>query len=472
MSSRFTAVPLASGESFILETDVQGERRVVLVDGGQSKVDDPNINELYQAIEKYCPSIQGKIDIAICTHRDHDHAGGFPAFVKAWLSSGKQIGEFWLPGAWSSAVEHLLTDPDGIVSLLVEGAMIAASRIADTRAVSYRQRSDTASTGDRLQSIDLLINKLRGSIESDFNAGALPTLGSWTGQLGERQFFGDFEAQERIERSAASWGFSVEEWRQIGGNITSSSIHGASLTARADSASAWLWYALDDISMRPLARTLAGNAIDTAEAIRAIASAAASFDIPVRWFDFEKFGSGNSPAGGYSDFLIPLNSVEVSASRREDNALILFLKLTLTEQNVSSLVFQRIETEDEPAVIFLADSRLAFGIDRPERDFPMHLKHAARPVIYTAAHHGSRNNDHAYKVLGEWLSVVYPTSMAVRNGGVWNQTLDGFLKVERRRCAQCSQCHGGNWSQLVQISTGGQNWVWPSGQGRACGMPK
>ena len=472
MSSRFTAVPLGSGESFILETDVEGKRKVVLVDGGQSKRDDPAKNELLLAIERHCPGIGERIDIAICTHRDHDHAGGFPAFVKAWLSRGKQIGEFWLPGAWSGAVEHVLVNPDQIISLLTEGAAEAAAKAS---------RSEVRPTGDvpfaatersTMRSIDALVNEMRSSRRTDDRSvPQAQTFASLQHSVSDAMPESEEHPQRRMARAATSWGFTPQRWTELAGNLDSSSLHVASLSERLNGHNV-IWWASPPLVSFPLARTLAANAIDTAEAIRAIASAAVSFDIPVRWFDFELFEDGQSPAGGYPGFLIPLNAVEVQAAPRQDEALVLFLKLALTEQNVASLVFQRVETNEEPGVVFVADSRLAFGIDRPEKDFPKHIRPASRPVIYTAPHHGSRNNDHAYGMLAAWLGELYPSSIAVRNGGVWNQRLEGYLGIALRRCAQCYQCHGGAWSQLVQINSGGGHWLWPSKRGRDCGEPR
>lgn len=169
---------------------------------------------------------------------------------------------------------------------------------------------------------------------------------------------------------------------------------------------------------------------------------------------------------------MPLNTVEVEKIDREIDGLKLFYSLKLTEQNVSSLVFQRVPTASEPSVIFVADSRLAFGIDEPRESFHKHLVVPDGPLIYTAAHHGSRNNDRAYDVLKEWLGEHFDGSIAVRNGGVHNQTLDGFLGVSNRRCAQCYQCHGGDWCQLVQLVSEGTSWMWPSEDGRRCGKPK
>lgn len=466
MASRFTALPLRSGESFVLETDVEGTRKVVLVDGGQSANEKPEKNELYRAIRKHCPEVS-TIDIAICTHRDHDHAGGFPAFVKVWLSEGHDIREFWLPGAWSAAVEDLLVNPDRAVQLLFNGARAAANAMPDTRDQEMRALAEGRGVDDLRTIAELLRNQRRSLPDR-------PETESQTFRpqaLGHGYLVEDGGPDGRMARAAASWGFSPPEWRRIGEDLESSSIHEAPLAARLGRRSVMYWRSFD-LETKPLAHTLATNAIDTAEAIRAIASAAVSFDIPVRWFDFERFEAEKPPEGGYQGFLIPLNTVEIGARPRETEALRLFLSLALTEQNVASLVFQRVETNEEPGVVFVADSRLAFGLARPEKDFPNHLQKLTRPIIYTAAHHGSRNNDNAYKVLSGWLGRLYSGSMAIRNGGVWNQTLDGYLGVEKRRCAQCLQCHEKGWSQLVQINTQGASWSWPSDQGGVCGTPK
>lgn len=466
MASRFTALPLRSGESFVLETDVEGTRKVVLVDGGQSAHVKPDKNELYRAIRKHCPDVSN-IDIAICTHRDHDHAGGFPAFVKVWLSEGHDIGEFWLPGAWSAAVEDLLVNPDRSIQLLFNGARAASDAMTDTR------RQDTHATAegrdvDDLRTIAELLRDQRLALPDQQDSGRRT---GFDQPLSHGYLFEDGGPDNRTVRAAASWGFSPTEWRRIGEDLESSSIHETPLAARLGRRSVVYWPSLD-LEADSLAQTLAAHAVDTAEAIRAIASAAVSFDIPVRWFDFEPFEAEKPPAGGYEGFLIPLNAVEIQARARETEALRLFLSLALTEQNVASLVFQRVETNEEPGVVFVADSRLAFGLARPEKDFPNHLQKLSRPIIYTAAHHGSRNNDNAYKVLSGWLGRLYSGSIAIRNGGVWNQKLDGYLGIEKRRCAQCLQCHEKGWSQLVQINTKGAIWSWPSDQGGVCGTPK
>lgn len=490
MASRFTALPLSSGESFVLETDHGGKRWAVMVDGGQSKSEGPEKNELYRAIREHCREITDTIDIAICTHRDHDHAGGFPAFIKTWLAEGNDIGEFWLPGGWAGAVELALTNPDRLVSMLHEGASAAAYRIGEhersreNEIKPLTRKSFREGTPRSIQSqmYDMCVEdsgKQRFEEKSIFNGGLKDDRSADSG---------------RTARAANSWGFTAGDWEAIQSDLETSAIHVEPLADRAiaydqllgevvvyetffDEGSehgqlvAQHTFRKETVDLQ-LARSLFRNSIDTAEAIRDIASAAVMFDIPVRWFDFSAFQNGANPSGGIEGFLQPLNAVELRKAERETNALKLFFKLTLTEQNVASLVFQRRETDAEPGAIFLGDSRLAFGIEQPETDFKEHLFQPKRPIVYTAAHHGSRNNDHAYEVLAKWLPSLFETSIAVRNGGVWNQTLSEYLNVKNRRCAQCHQCHGGDWSQLVQINSDGADWTWPSDQGGKCGVPK
>ncbi|WP_133065819.1 hypothetical protein [Mameliella alba] len=490
MASRFTALPLSSGESFILETDHKCKRYVILVDGGQSKRKNPKKNGLYKAIRQCCPDIADTIDIAICTHRDHDHAGGFPAFIETWLAEGNDIGEFWLPGGWAGAVEMSLTNPDRLVTTLRDGANTAADRIGEHD--RYGETDVESMTSRSFPSRTLR------SIQAEMYDMCIKA--SWPGDSKEQaranRSMEDYPSVgvSRTENAANSWGFTVEDWEAIRSDLETSAIHSEPLTDRAgtyhqlsgeffvDEAfidgsgerGHWISRHVFDggNSTSQLARSLFRNIIDTAEAIRKIASAAVMFDIPVRWFDFSAFEKGAKPSGGIKGFLQPLNAVELGQAERETDALLLFFKLALTEQNVASLVFQRLETDSEPGAIFLGDSRLAFGTDEPERNFEKHLVQPNRPILYTAPHHGSRNNDRAYEVLADWLPDLFDASIAVRNGGVWNQTLSKYLSIKNRRCAQCYQCHGGDWSQPVQISSDGPKWNWPSSLGGECGVPK
>jgi len=121
MTSVFTALLPSSGESFLLETEHNGAPRVVLVDAGRA-------NFLREAIETKKPgNTVERIDIAICTHADKDHAGGFPNFIKSWYGkSGKTIGEIWLPAAWAIVDKYLQGELPNLSKRLRSGAEASA----------------------------------------------------------------------------------------------------------------------------------------------------------------------------------------------------------------------------------------------------------------------------------------------------------------------------------------------------------
>jgi hypothetical protein len=466
MASRFTALPLRTGESFVLETDHDGKRWVILYDGGQRKCKGTRKNELFQLLRKHCPEIKDHIDIAVCSHSDIDHSGGFPDFVATWTSEGNTIGEFWLPALWSPALPDVLINPDRLIARLADGALQAVSEIVlndnaiRTTMVEREGRSEYRSIEQQLH--DNAIRSFRDN-RSDRVATLVPEADI-------------SEENSRRFQVASSLGLDVGSLEIIQNNLEESSTLTIPMTERQvlRSREPWLWP--EDFAMAETLQarhTHLNSVLETADTIQKIATVAATNEIPIRWFDFTPFEAGVAPSGGFAKFFQPLNTIEVKGVKREADNLMFFFSLKLTEQNVSSLVFQRVEESSEPSVIFVADSRLAFGIDKPERDFPKHLTPPTKSVIFTAAHHGSRNNDRAYVVLKDWLGAdLFQKSVAVRNGGVHNQTLADYLKIENRRCAQCYQCHGGDWNQLVRVETLKDEWIWPPNQGGKCGVPK
>jgi glyoxylase-like metal-dependent hydrolase (beta-lactamase superfamily II) len=82
MTSRFTAFPLGSGEAFLLQTEQVGKDWAVLVDSGNLSAGIPH--PLVAAIDEIDSNLP-RIDIAICTHHDMDHARGFRSFADAMI---------------------------------------------------------------------------------------------------------------------------------------------------------------------------------------------------------------------------------------------------------------------------------------------------------------------------------------------------------------------------------------------------
>ena len=92
MSSTFIALPLTSGEAFLLRTpDQNGRERVILVDSGKKYGE--GTRELADILSKISPRID-HIDFAICTHSDSDHSQGFWAFADDWYGMKRTLGEY------------------------------------------------------------------------------------------------------------------------------------------------------------------------------------------------------------------------------------------------------------------------------------------------------------------------------------------------------------------------------------------
>lgn len=93
MSLKFHALEVGSGDAFLLENNGW----YCLFDAGGAK---KKIVDLLK--EK---GIR-KLDLAICSHNDKDHANGFLGLLE--LNSGIDIDEIWLPGTWAKIIEFVV----------------------------------------------------------------------------------------------------------------------------------------------------------------------------------------------------------------------------------------------------------------------------------------------------------------------------------------------------------------------------
>ena len=451
MSSTFIALPLSSGEAFLLRTpDKNGRERVILVDSG--KTDREGTRELADILSRISPRID-HIDFAICTHSDADHSKGFWSFADDWYGMKRTLGEYWLPGGWANAMPAILTDPTGFAAKLMDGAMQASQKMGgpdgELASVSREERYYKASYNFDPESVANAVTVLDNEEPPSLEAG-----------LG------------LSENDATLLRMDYEE-----SDDTVDAFDAALKSMQSSWSPFWPYVFFDKLDSRkflPVAlegRALFQEVAETAQAIRKIALAAVAHKIRVRWFDFAEYKKTDTPRGGERGLLEPCCAVEVVPDKAKAMALsnlMLFQSLRLTRQNVESLVFYRPENGDEPGVIFLGDSRLAHGIEKPGKPFPLPFVKPKRKLLITAPHHGSRNNDHAFGVLKNWLGT--DQQYYVRNGGQAGQTLADYITYSERRCAQCIQCHGKNWNQSVSVGTNGNDWKWPP-NAKKCGTP-
>lgn len=92
MSLKFHALEVGSGDAFLLENNGW----YCLFDAGGAK---KRIVDLLKEKGIY------KLNLAICSHNDKDHANGFLGLLDH--NSGIDIDEIWLPGTWAKIIEFV-----------------------------------------------------------------------------------------------------------------------------------------------------------------------------------------------------------------------------------------------------------------------------------------------------------------------------------------------------------------------------
>jgi hypothetical protein len=405
MPSSFFALPLANkGESFFLQTADGLDDYNVLVDAGDT-VGNSN-NRLCGVLISASTGIN-TVHRFICTHQDADHCGGAPDFLDDCAKSNIDVEQVWLPALWSVTTA---AGPN-LQSTILLGALQAVAEIGRIESEPTKER-DGNCTSDAVEAIKTLAHQRRlfdGLFHPSGPDAAIP--------LNLPQI-----AHATTEEVATIPELGEHQWLQ--------------------------------------ALSLAWSAVDTYGRLNRIVIACQRHNIPVRWFDFGLFEQTDTPSGGDVGLLTPVNAVEVAPQPVVLSPLQLFVALTLTRQNVESLVFLRHEAPNEPAALFTADSRLAFGISRPGRSFrqPVSGLPSRSPLLVTAMHHASATNDHGYGVLASWLSPnTHP--YFVRNGGRIHRISQLFLS--QQRC--CVRCHNSTRKeQLIHISSANGQWQLPA----------
>jgi len=451
MASRFSALPLGIGEAFLLETQHDGKNWAILVDSGYLEVGTPN--PLVDAINKASPGLQ-RIDIAICTHHDADHVSGFKNLADEWCRAGRTIGEFWLPGSWAKAMPKLLLDPFGLVDSLWSGALEASKLMVDHEDELRAHVSDQSR-------IRYLAKKYKNQIDGEFTAPEVADAAEDSAPE-----LGGASDEDRDRRLIRALGLTVEQLVALdismkeGGRTPSDVLDEITLSVPTWANLFWMG-SPSERTYRP-AISMMLHTTKMVKVIALIAESVVRWRIPIRWFDFGQFEQTENASGGIKDFLEPVSAVELHHPPTKVSDLALLFSLQLSQQNVESLVFYRLETETEPGVIFLGDSRLHFGIKKPTGAFRMPDSKPKRQILVTAPHHGSRVNDVAYCIIRRWIGANAESPIYVRNGSHSKIKIGSFLKEKFRCCAQCRLCEDNPIYRTIVLSSQGGRWSWPT----------
>ncbi|HBO2993431.1 TPA: MBL fold metallo-hydrolase [Pseudomonas aeruginosa] len=392
---KLIALPI-KGESFLLRRG----GKAVLVDGGY------NSRDLASALKTHAADLK-RIDIVVCTHADRDHAGGLSDLIR---TSGLTVGEFWLPGSWADSIPELITEPRATIKGLV-------SELDKLPWQLQRRRGDAEEIADFLEARAAeerkVLHRERLWSESILEVGQDASDGRWGSLIQLRDAFVN---NERIPpRAFEEWirhtGRDAFEWgrRQIRRRQDR-------YTVSYDAASYWL------------------ELIHTAQLIHAIAAQALIHGVRVRWFDYGTFALSRIAKGGDSGFLEPLNSVELQPPPPQ----MLSYLARLSPVNEECLAFLAPPLDDEGlGVVFCGDSPLGDGPKYANSFLTQKQLPSDFPVVATAPHHGSEQNQPAYGHLKSWANVW----LWLRSGGSKKQPGLTYkaLPSSERACTHCPQ---------------------------------
>lgn len=356
----------------------------VLIDGGRSAQGFPT---QFQKVTK-----RDSIDILVCTHNDADHALGILGF----LNSGLACKEVWLPGSWTDRLEDLLLYPERFTEELIsniEEIEVSPERHPLLQAIgdqySERMMQQERANGD-ITSIDALSEALEMGAEIEGYGGILLY-------------------------PPPPW--PPEDWPSP-------------------------WYRSWRILRRDDRRfRLFIEAISAANLIREISLAAYHTGALIRWFEYDR----TSNSGGIPRVLMPLNAHEIVWLRIRRWPALRYLALTTS--NKQSLVFISPAHDEEPAVLFTADSDLSFPQSIPWQN----------GMIVTAPHHGSEANAYAYERFTSETTYGLDAIWVRSDGRFKTRPGNSYLKVCRSRF--CTLCRESNYpKQDVRLTVVSGKW--------------
>lgn len=328
------------------------------------------------------------LDVLVCTHNDADHAYGISGLLEEWDGTIKEV---WLPGSWTLRIDDLLAKPwqffHELDQNIVDICKKEISNITLENIIDIQEMSDNQSGKD--QSID--IDKVIGN-SKDWFGNLLPIYPGYIADISD--YFFDWPV------------FLFPD----DGRYNSSSLI-----------------------------SLFWETIRAAINIRQIAKLAYNRGCKIRFFEF-----GQNIGGGEIGRLVPVYSGEmVAIYPRKINAL---SYLSLTVQNKQSLVFFSPEIDNEPAVLFSADSDLNFPLPDPK---------PCRIPIVTSPHHGSDDNKNAYSAVSRWLHDT--DAIWIRSDMKSTKRPGDQYKDQRKRI--CTLCNtGGNPKQTVKLQSAFRGW--------------
>ena len=413
MSTRFTALTIKEGDAFLLEDNGWN----CLFDSGK---DNLIVNLLkHKGIEK--------LDLAICSHNDADHANGFISI----LQSNIKIDEIWLPSFWLSILQYVQehgidwTEIDRrneeISKRMKKGLNPKWIFSDDTEPITNDESNYTLSWFAERSEYDFdrqFHNIVRCVIkELDQIDVVLPEKAVYTvAECVIDNLINDID--QRITKILIKH-VIFRLYQDLGNDYTKygnrrirealiDMCHGHEFVIKSASS----------VKECKKIKEFFGN-------IRNLAVLARCRGCKIRWFEPTQACTINDVQN--SNF-IALNSDECQVSKLQDNIVAFALALHLTEVNEYSLVFEYLK-DDIPIIRFSADSDCTC-----QSSF---LYPYSDDIIVTAPHHGSEANEEVYmKLQGD--DIIWVRSDTVTGGtGKKPRPCDAFKSMKNKYCLAC-----------------------------------
>ena len=440
--SKFVALPVC-GDAFLVEhrpiefpphSPKRHDCVNILVDSGGSGVG------LAEALTHEAPDLE-YIHVAVCTHADCDHAGGFTTLLKHWPHRNKNmskengdkeapIGEFWLPWVWYGVIRGMMKDPDDFMGNIVR----EIKSISDS--ISERMKSHEGSNPDT--NLKEEVNSVRDAADAEMEMDKKILSGE---EHLEAETYMHTHESVNAETKMKKLHEELILMRKLRKNI----IRNRDTIAKCTEMNEFMQNEILERCSRECSNKFIEEywreLIEAAGNIGKIVLSALDHDIDIRWFDYEKFKDTGKPYVRHPEYLVPINSVERIQPPSKNVKTVCFLHLSVN--NRQCLAFHSPGGFFIPEILFCGDSPMGYGTNFSKSFELPELASQSKPtsVIVTAPHHGSKSNKMAYDhICNEILSHAASDKLLwVRSGGTPDHPGNWYREIpsKHRICTWC-----------------------------------
>ena len=418
MSTRFTALTIKEGDAFLIE------------DNGWNCLFDSGKDELIVDLLRY-KGID-KLDLAICSHNDADHANGFIELLK----SGFQIDEIWLPGLWASVLQFVKDNCDSRGEIVCDneyynGELDSLFSNESVSCESFNQGLSFWTEMNNSNELEFFCNRLRSisyrclvSNPEIISNLIDPDLKQ---QLNNNDYDNDLledQLRDYFEEELMDYS-NPRQSRRLARKLVNYLIlnwkHGVDLRDYT------FYRKREDYreyhEFRQSILLMLEKSIDfKLNKIIEVAKLANSCGCTIRWFEPSSTCSKEDIDYGF----VSLNSSKMCSIKKLKSYLACFCAISLTKENKYSLVFE-FTKNDVPIIRFSADSKIPCQSKYP---YPEN-------IIVTAPHHGSAANAVVYKKL-QGDDIVWVRSDTVTGGtGKKPRPCNAFKSMKNKYCLAC-----------------------------------